>query len=327
MRIIIGGGTGLIGRALSGALAESGHAVTVLSRSPERFRAPAPGARAGGGQSGVLSGAQGAVQAGAQGVVHAAGWDGRTADGWGALVDGADAVVNLAGAGIADGRWTAARKQLIHDSRTQAGAAITAAVAAARVKPKVLVQASAVGVYGPCGDERVTEAHAAGKDFLAGVCRDWEASTASVEAMGVRRAVIRTGVVLARDGGALPKMVLPFRFFAGGPVGSGRQYLPWIHLADEVAAICWLIEHDGAAGVYNLSAPEPVTNATFAKAIGRVLHRPSVMPAPAFALRLAFGEMATVLLDGQRAVPERLTRDGFKFRFGTPETALSDLLG
>ena len=301
MRTIITGGSGLIGRALAAELAAAEHEVIVLSRAPARV-------------SGLPAG------------VRAVGWDGRTAEGWQDLADGATAIVNLAGESIAAGRWTAARKQRIADSRHQAGAAVVQAVTGATTRPQVVIQASAVGYYGPRGDETITEDSAAGDDFLAQICVPWETSTEEVERLGVRRAIIRTGIVLSREGGALPQMMLPFRLFAGGPLGSGRQGFPWIHLADEVSAIRWLIEREDASGPFNLAAPETLTNAEFGRVLGRVMRRPSFMPTPGFALRLVLGELSTLLLDGQRQVPQRLLDLGFTFRFPTAEAALRDLL-
>jgi len=191
----------------------------------------------------------------------------------------------------------------------------------------VLIQASAVGFYGADTDNtRITEDALAGSDFLARVCVDWEASTASAELLGVRRAVIRTGVVLAAAGGALPRMALPFRFFAGGRIGSGRQWTPWIHIADEIAAIRFLLENDAASGIFNLTAPNPVTNAELSRALGRAMHRPALFPVPSIALQLVFSEMASVLLGGQRAVPDRLLSFGFQFQFTEIDSALQDLL-
>jgi len=301
VRVIITGGSGLIGRALAAQLAHDGHEVIVLSRAPERIT-PLPLA------------------------VRATQWDARTANGWEDLADGADAIVNLAGENLAAGRWTAERKRRIRESRINAGHAVVQAVEAARQKPRVVVQASAVGYYGPRGDEEVTEEASAGDDFLAQVCMAWEESTRPVEAMGVRRVIIRTGVVLSAAGGALPRMVLPFKLFVGGPLGNGRQWFPWIHITDQVSAIRFLIEQEGARGPFNLTAPHPLTNGEFCRILGRVLRRPAIMPTPAFALRLLFGEMATVLLDGQRAVPKRLLDMGFSFRFPEAEAALRDLL-
>ena len=207
-----------------------------------------------------------------------------------------------------------------------AGKAIVEAVKAAEKKPRVVVQSSAVGYYGPRGAEEITEDSSAGSDFLASVCQDWEASTAELDATGIRRPIIRTGVVLDKNGGALPKMVLPVKMFVGGPLGSGQQYFPWIHLHDEVAAVRWLIDNSSAHGVYNLSAPQPVTNKEFTHAIGKVLGRPTFMPVPAFAMKTLFGEMATLLLDGQREMPIRLVKEGFKFKFTNAEAALRDVL-
>ena len=301
VHITITGGTGLIGRALATDLVAADHKVTVLSRSPERA-------------TGLPDG------------VHIERWDARTAEGWASLADGADAIVNLAGESIAAGRWTAERKRRIRESRLNAGRAVVQAVEMAGDKPRVVIQASGVGYYGPQADQEITEEALPGDDFLAQIAREWEASTEPVEAMGVRRAIIRTGVVLSTRGGALPRMLLPFRLFVGGPLGSGRQWLPWIHLADEVAAIRFLIEMAEVAGVFNLTAPNPLTNAGFGQVVGRVMGRPSFMPTPAFAMRAAFGEMATLLLDGQRAVPKRLLDLGFQFRFPHAEAALQDLL-
>lgn len=301
-RVTISGGSGLIGRALVDELAASGWEVRVLSRTPRSV-------------SGLPRGSR---------VDR---WDGRSVAQLTPLVDGVDAVVHLAGETIAGGRWTAPRKRRIRDSRVGSSSAVAEAILAAASRPSVLVQASAVGYYGPRGDETIDEEAPAGGDFLANVTAAWEAASAAVEEAGVRRPIIRTGIVLSTDGGALPRIVLPFRLFAGGPLGSGEQWVPWIHLADEVGAIRFLIENDGAAGPFNLTAPEPLTNREFGRVVGRVLGRPSRLPTPAFALRLALGEMATLLLDGQRAVPRRLLELGYEFRFATAEAALRDLLG
>jgi uncharacterized protein (TIGR01777 family) len=307
VRVVVTGGTGLIGRALVARLAADGHEAVVLSRHPD-------------GAGGLPAG------------VRVVGWDARTARGWGELVDGAGAVVNLAGASIAGTglpprRWTAARKQLIRQSRIDAGRAVVEAVTAAADRPGVLIQASGVGYYGVHGDEEITEEHPPGTDFLAGTCQPWEDSTRPVEELGVRRCVIRSGVVLSRSGGSLPVIALPFRLFAGGRIGSGRQQFPWIHLDDAVAAITFLIGTPTAAGPVNLTAPNPVTNAQFGRALAAALHRPYWLPTPAAAMRLAFGELSTIVLDGQRAVPHRLTELGFQFRYpdvGPALTAIYD---
>ncbi len=302
MRVVIGGGSGLIGRALCDELALAGHQAVVLSRDPSRVASLPAG-------------------------VEVEEWDGRSAAALAPLVEGAEAFVHLAGASIAGGRWTARRKRAIRDSRVDSSRAVAEAFARSARRPAVLVQGSAVGYYGPRGDEELDEAAAPGDDFLASVCREWEAASAPVEELGVRRPVVRTGVVLSTRGGALPRMVLPFRLFAGGPLGSGRQWLPWIHLADEAGALRFLLEHPEATGPFNLTAPAPVTNREFSRALGRTLRRPSLLPAPAPALKLALGEMATLLLDGQRAVPSKLLAAGYEFRFPEVGGALGDLLG
>jgi uncharacterized protein (TIGR01777 family) len=307
MRVIITGGSGLIGRALTHNLASDGHEVVILSRRPEQV-------------SGLPAGAR------------AVAWDTRTADGWGSLADGADAIVNLAGANLAGerffpSRWTAERKRLLRDSRVHAGQAIVQAVEQVGQKPGVVVQASGIGYYGPHGDEIVSEDTPAGSGFLARfAAEDWEPSTAPVEALGVRRAIARSAGVLDPNEGALWRLLLPFRLFVGGPMGSGKQWFPWIHLQDEARALRFLIDHPQASGAFNLTAPYPLTNAGFAKVLGQVLGRPSWLPVPGLALKLAFGEVSGVLLEGQRAVPQRLLDLGFEFRFPNAEAALRDLL-
>jgi hypothetical protein len=310
MRIIITGGSGLIGQALAASLAADQHEVIVLSRSPARLRGLPAGARA-------------------------ERWDGRSAQGWGALADGADAIVNLAGESIAGGslvevlrgRWTPARKRAIYESRMQAGQAVVEAVQAAAHKPKVVLQSSAVGYYGNRGDTPLAEDAPPGPDFLARVCVDWEKSTEAVEALGVRRVVARTGVVLSKQGGVLPLFALPFRLFAGGPLGSGLQWFPWIHMADEIAAIRFLIEKSDARGAFNLCAPNPLQNEDFGRVLGKVMRRPAFVPAPGFALRLALGEIAdSLLLTSQRQAPARLQKAGFTFKYPEAESALRDLL-
>lgn len=305
MRVMVTGGTGLIGRALANAMVKEGHEVIVLSRNPAR--------------------AEGLDKA-----VRVERWDGESAQGWGALAEGADAIVNLAGESIAGegfppSRWTPERKQRIRESRLKAGKAVVEAIRGASKKPGVLIQSSAVGYYGTHGDQDITEDHPSGNDFLAEVCRAWEDSTAEVEMMGVRRVIIRTGVVLSSKGGALPQMALPFKLFAGGPLGSGKQQVPWIHLDDEVRAMRFLIENPSARGVFNLCAPSPLSNAGFGKALGRALGRPSFMPTPALLFKIAFGELAMLLLEGQRAVPKRLQEAGFQFHFPEAEGALRDV--
>lgn len=306
MRVIITGGTGLIGKALANSLAHDHHEVIVLSRNPNRTNGLAAGVK----------------------VVT---WDARSAQGWGELADGAGAIVNLAGESIAGegfppSRWTGARKRSILESRVNAGKAVLEAIRNAKNKPAVLVQSSAVGYYGTFEDDRdVTENDPAGSDFLADTCKTWEATTAEVEKWGVRRVLLRTGVVLSTKGGALPLQALPFKLFAGGPLGNGKQQMPWIHLEDEVAAIRFLMENPEASGPFNLSAPNPLSNAAFGKALGKALGRPSFFPTPGFVFQLAFGELSMLLLKGQRAVPRRLSELGFQFKYPQAEAALRDL--
>ncbi len=300
MRVIVAGGSGLIGRALVASLAKDGHEVLVLSRKPEDVKNLPKNARA-------------------------EKWDGRSAQGWGQLVNGADAIVNLAGATLSE-RWSDSQKKAIRESRVNAGKAIVEAVKAAGQQPRVVIQSSAVGYYGPRGAEEIGEEASAGSDFLAGICKDWEASTAELDSLGIRRVITRTGVVLDKHGGALPRMVMPVKMFIGGPLGNGQQYFPWIHLQDEVAAMRWLIDNPNAHGVYNLSAPQPLTNKEFTQAVGKVLGRPTFMPVPAFAVKMLFGEMSSLVLDGQREVPQRLLKEGFRFKFTDAAAALRDVL-
>ena len=310
MKILMTGGTGLIGRALIDALLKDGHEINVLTRNPDKARNALP--------SGVTPYK----------------WDGATPKGWEHLIPDMDAVINLAGESIAgEGlveiitkHWTSEYKKRIRESRANVGNALVAAIEKAEKKPGVFIQASAVGYYGPSGDAELPENSPAGKDFLAETCRLWEDSTKKLEEMGVRRAVVRTGLVLAGKGGILPMVLLPFKLFAGGPLGNGKQFVPWIHIDDEVNAIRFLLNNEDASGAYNLTAPNPLTQREQAKVIGRLLRRPSFIPAPAFALKLALGEKSTLVLDGQRAVPENLQRNGFKFKFTDFESALSDLL-
>lgn len=300
MRVIIPGGTGLIGSALTKSLSDDGHEVIILSRSVRSKHSLPPG-------------------------VQQVQWDAATANGWGHHADGADAIVNLAGEGIADGRWTEERKRRIYTSRINAGKAVMEAITTAATKPKVLIQASGVDFYGDHQDEIITEGAGPGTGFLSQVCFDWEASTAAAEEMGVRRAIIRSGIVLSNEGGAWPRIVLPFKLFAGGPIGNGKQYWPWIHMDDEVGAIRFLIENENAQGIFNLSAPTPLTNKEFAQTLGSVMGRPAFFPVPSFALKAAFGEMATILLDGKRAVPHHLQELGYTFKYPTAEAAFRDL--
>jgi uncharacterized protein (TIGR01777 family) len=300
--IVIAGGTGFLGEPLADALARSRsdgktREIIVLTR-----RAPPPAGRS--GRRFVT-------------------WtpDGSTGP-WKAELEGAEAVVNLAGEPIAGRRWSAAQKQRILDSRVLATRSLVHAILEARRPPGVLVSQSGAGYYGLLGDEVAAEDHPPGHDFLAKVCVAWEAEAASVS-NGTRLVILRTGLVLERDGGALPRMLLPFRLGAGGPVGSGRQYWPWIHRLDWIELMRFLIDTPSCSGPFNASAPNPVTNKEFARVLGKVLHRPSLLTTPGFVLKIALGEMAeSLLLSGQRAVPANAMAARFQFRFTQLDQAL-----
>lgn len=300
MRIVIAGGTGFLGRALTDELLARKHEVTVLTRAAPASSATRPQLThltwSPNGQSGV----------------------------WASAIDGADAVVNLSGESIAAKRWSAAQKKKILDSRLLATRSLTTAIRAASRRP-ALISGSAVGYYGDRHDESISESSQPGDDFLAQVCKAWEAAANDVAQL-TRVSLIRTGIVLDRREGALPKMLPPFYLLAGGPVGSGRQHWPWIHREDWVRLVVWAIETETVRGPVNATAPRPVTNAEFAKALGRALRRPSLLPTPGFALRLMLGEMAdALLLSGQRALPVRATDLGFVFRFPQLDEALADI--
>jgi len=299
MKVMITGGTGFIGSALSGSLLDDGHTVFILTRSPKSARLP--------------DGAQ------------AIGWDGQTCEGWLDLFGQMDAIVNLAGATIGQPPWSAHRKKVLVDSRVNAGLAISQAFQKVAQKPHVLIQSSGVGYYGPHAAQPLNEDTPSGSDFLASLAVNWEVSTKIVDSLGVRRVVIRSGVVLG-DKGLLPLMALPVRMFLGGPLGHGRQGISWIHLEDEVRAIRFLLENDKARGVYNLVAPNPLSNADFIRFMARALHRPAWFAAPAFALRILLGEMSSLLLDGQYVIPQRLVNLGFDFKFESAFEAFKDLL-
>ena len=299
MRVIVTGGTGFIGSKICENLVAKGHEVVLFTRDASRSRDHLHPKIV------VVSWAPGAS--------------------WESWISGAGAIVNLAGENIAQ-RWTDAAKRRIAASRVDAAERLCAAIAKAPVKPSVLVNAAAVGYYGPHGDETLDEDSPPGTDFLATTCVAWEEAARKAEALGVRVALIRTGVVLG-DGGALAKMLPPFKAFAGGPVGSGRQWMSWIHRDDLVALFAFALQNEAARGPINGTAPNPVTMKEFAGALGRALHRPSLIPVPAAAVRALLGEMATVVLDGQRAIPRKALSLGFTFRFPEVGPALRDAVG
>ncbi len=297
MNVFLTGGTGLIGRELARVLMEVGHAVTALSRSPS--------------QPGLPSG------------VTALQGDPTLAGPWQDVLARCDACVHLAGSPVAAGRWTEERKRAIRDSRVESTRRVVEVLG--RGGPSVLVSGSAIGYYGARGDEPLDESSAPGEGFLAEVCKEWEAAALAAPAR-VRAVTLRTGIVLAKRGGALEQMLLPFRFFAGGPIGKGEFWQSWIHLADEVELIRFALEDARVAGPLNATAPEPVRNRDFAHALGRAMHRPAVVPVPIFGMKLALGELASVVTTGQRVLPKKALQLGFKFRFPHPDEALADLL-
>jgi uncharacterized protein (TIGR01777 family) len=294
MRYLITGGSGFIGRALCRTLLADGQDVTVLTRNAVSSGARLP-----------------------QGVRLVTGWSQAPA---------VDALINLAGENLAQGRWSAARKQILWSSRIGTTQALFAWIAAQPERPRVLVSGSAIGWYGPRGDEILSEDAVSGQDFAARLCCAWEAEAAKVQTLGVRVCRIRTGIVLGTEDGALKKMLPPFRLGLGGRMGDGRQWMSWIAREDIVALIGWLVQNEQAVGTYNATAPAPVTNAEFAAALSHALHRPAWLSAPAFALRLLLGEMAELLLTGQRVLPARALREGFVFRHAALQAALEAIL-
>jgi len=301
MNILIAGGTGLIGCALIKTLSDERHDVTVLSRN-ERAANEKLGS-----------------------AVRMLPWDGGFVGAWASAINTADAVINLAGESIGERKWTKTRKEQILQSRVNATRAIVDAILKAEKKPSVLINASAVGFYGnvPAGD--VDESHAPGNDFLAEVCKVWELEARRIENAGVRLVLLRTGIVLARNGGALEKMVTPFKFFIGGPLGMGAQWMPWIHLDDHAGIVKFALNNDRISGPINLSSPSPVMMKEFARALGRALHRPSFFGVPSFALKMLLGEMSSLVLEGQRAVPNKILSTGYQFQFPKLDGALRNI--
>jgi len=298
MHILLTGGTGLIGRQLCAYWSTQGHRLTVWSRRPE--------------QVARLCGAQ------VRGVRHLEELSGEPLD----------AVINLAGAPIADRLWTHKRKALLWSSRIQLTETLLAWLEGREQRPAVLISGSAVGWYGDGGERELTEdSPPVSEDFASRLSIAWEETAQRAEALGIRVVLVRTGLVLAAEGGFLSRLLLPFKLGLGGPIGNGRQWMPWIHVRDQIAAIDFLLHRSDARGPYNACAPKPVRNKTFAKALGKVLHRPALVPLPAFVLRLGLGELALLLLGGQRVTPARLLAAGFVFQFNDLPAALDDLSG
>jgi len=296
MRLVVTGATGFIGTPLCARLLEQGHTLTLLTRGSPRD----PG---------------GATKR----WLH---WTPGTLGEWGTALNGVDGAINLAGEPIAAKKWTDLQRNRIETSRVDGTNSLVQAIARAAVKPKFLISASAVGYYGPRGDETVTEETPPGDDFLSFVCRKWEEEAKKAEQFGLRVVCLRTGIVLGTGGGALTKMVEPFKFFVGGPLGSGRQWMSWIQLEDHIRLILELIENTQVSGPVNATAPNPRRNKEFCQILGKVMHRPCWAPVPGFALKLVLGDMANMLLTGQRVIPAAAQKLGFQFRYPTLEEAL-----
>jgi len=300
MKVVVSGGSGFIGQALVNRLFADKHDVIILTRNP-------------------------AKESRSESTVRKVQWDGKTVGAWVSDLDGVDAVVNFAGESLAAKRWTRAQKAILLSSRFDATRALVDAMAKVRPTPSVLVNASAVGFYGHVDAAGVTEDSPRGNDFLAELTAEWESEANRAKEFGVRVVTPRFGLVLDGAAGALPRLVLPFKLFVGGWLGSGRQWFPWIHLADVVSAMMLAITNKQIVGALNLTAPESVTNKEFCKVLGSVLHRPCWAPAPEPILRIALGEMAEMLLTGQRAIPNKLLQSGFEFRYPTVRQALEEI--
>lgn len=300
--VLVTGATGFIGRRLSAVVKARGYELAVLSRDPQRARTQLPQAK-------LID--DWSPQRGLHPV---------------SMIEQAQAVVHLAGESVA-GRWSEAQKRAIRDSRVQGTLNLVAAIAQAKTRPHVLVSASAVGYYGDRGDETLTEESAPGSDFLAGVCQAWEMEAQRAAEYGVRVACIRIGLVLERSGGALQRMLPPFQLGLGGPLGSGRQWMPWVHRDDVVGLMLHALENETLSGPINATAPEPIRNSEFTKTLGQILNRPTFFAVPAFALELLLGEFANVLLASQRVLPARAQAAGYAFQYATLEPALRACLG
>jgi uncharacterized protein (TIGR01777 family) len=309
MKVIVAGGTGFLGGALCWTWAEEGDEVRVLTRSLPPGRAQhEPGT----GKPGITR----------------VGWDPSTgASAIAHEIDGADVVINLSGASVAGRRWNAARKQILRDSRIVPTRTIAGAIRDVPTPPRTFINGSAIGYYGTRGSEVLTEDSAPGDDFLARLCIDWEREVTEAARPDVRTVLLRTGIVIEKTGGALPQMMTPFRLFAGGRLGSGRQYMSWIHRHDWVEMVRWILDTPGVRGPVNATAPYPVTNAEFAHTLGHALHRPALIPTPVFALRLALGEFADSVLASERVIPQRAQSAGYHFRYPELQFAFRDILG
>jgi uncharacterized protein len=298
MHIVMTGGTGFIGRSLCASLCQEGHRVTLITRRREDAQR--------------LFGS----------TVTVVEWNGQEAGAWEHCLEDADAVINLAGAPIADGRWTEARKRLLTESRILTTRLLVAGMSRRSSKPRTLVSASGIGYYGASDDRMLDESAARGRGFLADLCLAWEEEAIRAEEFGVRVVLLRTGMVLEQDGGALPKMLLPFRLFTGGPIMPGTQWVSWIHRRDHIGLTRWALTTPSVNGPVNAVAPEAVTMSRFCEGLGRVLHRPSWLPVPGFTLSLALGELGTLMTTGQRVSPAKALSGGYVFHYPMLEMAL-----
>jgi len=300
MQVVIAGG-GFIGRKLIEALLRAKHNVTLLSRNPARIQKSFP-------------------------FINVEFWDTKSTGSLAGILKGTDAVINLAGESIASKRWSSKQKQKILLSRIESTRVIVQAIEQTKNRPSVLLNASAAGYYGNVSEDEVTETYPNGTGFLAGVCDQWEKEAQKIQKQNVRVVLLRTGIILDKNEGALQKFLLPFKMFIGGPLGSGRQWFPWIHVQDEIDAILFAMEHDQIEGPVNLSAPESIRMREFCSTLGSVLGRPSWLRVPGFVLRLVLGEIAGLILYSQRIIPQKLLNSGFKFRYPNVEKALKDIL-
>lgn len=303
MRILVSGSTGFLGTAAVTTLEKHGHTVARLVRPQTAANKP----------TGVT-----------EQTVH---WDPAAGTFDAAAAEGADVLVHLAGASIAGGRWNGARKKLLRTSRIDATRHLISALSKLKQPPRIIVAASAIGFYGDRGDEALTETSAPGNDFLAALCREWEAEIARGAEFGARVVSLRFGIILAAHGGALPQMAMPFKFGAGGRIGSGRQWMSWLALAEAMAIIQFAIANSGLSGPVNAVTPNPARNSEFTRALAKAMHRPALFPAPPFALRLALGEMAdALLLSSQRVQPSKLEQGGYRFAQPDLARALGEIL-
>ncbi len=302
MKIIVAGGTGLVGKALVNRLIEAKHDVVVLCRDV------------------------GAARASVNPSARLEKWDGKNMGLWDAQVDGADAILNFAGESIGSKRWSQGRKRVILSSRLDPTRALVEAIRKASRKPRVLVNASAVGYYGEVGDEEVNESRPKGNGFLAEVCDQWEREAMAAETLGVRIVMTRSGVVMGKGAPALQKMMMPFRLFAGGTIGSGRQWFPWVHIDDLTSTVLFSLTNGNLSGAVNVVAPEYVRMKHVCAALGKAMGRPSWAPVPSFMLRMILGEMSEIVLTGQKVAPVKLLESGFRFRFANLEGAFDDVV-